>query len=43
MALLLLPLMVGIAVAEMAEFPSEITPYIMTAAGIILLAAVVVG
>lgn len=43
MALLLLPLMAGIAVAEMAEFPSEITPYIMTAAGIILLAAVVVG
>ncbi|MBQ7742971.1 MAG: ComEC/Rec2 family competence protein [Bacteroidaceae bacterium] len=43
LTLLLLPLMVGIAVAELAELPFKTIPYIIAAAGVSMLAAVVVG
>ncbi|MBO4731171.1 MAG: hypothetical protein J5593_06845, partial [Bacteroidaceae bacterium] len=43
LTLLLLPLMVGIAVAELAELPFNTMHYIIAAASVSMLAAVVVG
>lgn len=43
LTLLLLPLMVGIAVAELAELPPKIVPYIISAASVLMLAAFIVG
>ena len=43
MAWLLLPLMAGIAVAELTQIPSQALPYLIAAAVALLLAAFVVG
>ena len=43
LSLLLLPLMFGIAVAELAELPPKIVPYIISAASVLMLAAFIVG
>ena len=43
LSLLLLPLMLGIAVAELAELPPKIVPYIISAASVLMLAAFIVG
>ena len=43
LSLLLLPLIVGIALAELAELPPKIIPYIISAASVLMLAAFIVG